>query len=124
VLLPRKMSVLLVLALLISSILTACGTSTGHRLSPDEIAKQVSTHYGEAHAQIAKVISTVADPPPHDAMYLMTLTGHFQKGTLEADTLSFSALANRMYVWAISAQDQAGNEVWFDRELGSALPSS
>ena len=109
--------------LLISSVLTACGTSTHHLLSSDEIAKQVGTHYGEAHPQITGVKSTVADPPPHDPMYLMTISGHFMKGALEADTLSFSALASRMYVWAISAYDQAGNEVWIDRELGSAAPS-
>lgn len=120
----RRVTLLLEMVLLTSSILTACGTSPAHLLSPDEIARQVSTHYGEAHARITKVMSTVADPPPHDRMYLMTLTGHFRKGTLEAYTLSFSALASRMYVWAISAYDQAGNEVWFDRELGPASPSS
>jgi hypothetical protein len=124
-LLLHKMTVCLVMAmvLLISSILTACGTSTAHLLSSDEIAQQVGTHYSETHPKITKVVSTVADPPPHDPMYLMTLTGHFQKGALEAETLSFSALANRMYVWNISAYDQAGNEVWFDRELGPAAPS-
>lgn len=122
----RRMTVRLVLAvvLLTSSILTACGTSAAHLLSSDEIARLVSTHYGEAHPQITGVKSTVADPPPHDPMYLMTITGHFKKGALEADRLSFSALASRMYVWNIYAFDQAGNEVWIDRELGSATPSS
>lgn len=125
-LLLRKVTVLLVLVLLIGSMLTACGTTrttTVHLLSSDEIAGQVSAHYGEAHVHIIRAMSTVADPPPHDPMYLMSLTGHFHKGALEAHTLSFSALANRMYVWDISAHDQAGNEVWFDRELGSAPPS-
>lgn len=117
----------MVMILLISSILAACGTSAAHLLSPDEIAKQVGVHYGEAHPQITGVKSTVADPPPHDPMYLMTISGHFKKGALEADTLSFSALASRMYVWNISAYDhaydQAGNEVWIDRELGPVAPS-
>jgi hypothetical protein len=113
----------LVMILLISSIFAACGTSAAHLLTPDEIARQVSTHYGEAHPQITGVRSTEADPPPHDPMYLMTISGHFEKGGLEADTLSFSALASRMYVWNITAYDQAGNEVWIDRELGPAAPS-
>jgi hypothetical protein len=113
----------MVMILLTSSILTACGTSTAHLLSSDEIAKLVSTHYGEAHPQITWVKSTVADPPPHDPMYLMTISGHFKKGALEADTLDFSALATRMYVWNIYAYDQAGNEVWIDRELGPVAPS-
>jgi hypothetical protein len=113
----------MVMILLISSILAACGTSTSHLLSPDEIAKQVGAHYGEAHPQITAVMSTEADPPPHDPMYLMTITGHFKKGALEADSLGFSALASRMYVWNIYAYNQAGNEVWIDRELGPVAPS-
>jgi hypothetical protein len=121
----RNMTVrlVMVIVLLISSILTACGTSTSHLLSSDEIARLVGAHYGEAHPQITGVKSTEADPPPHDPMYLMTISGHFKKGALEADTLSFSALASRMYVWNITAHDQAGNEVWIDRELGSAAPA-
>lgn len=122
----RNMTVLLVMALLSSSVLTACETNTptSHLLSPGEIARQVSTHYSEAHAQITKVTSTLTDSPPHDPMYLMTLTGHFHKGALEAYTLSFSALANKMYVWAILAYDQAGMQIWLDHELAPALPSS
>lgn len=123
----RKTVVLVGMTLLIISILAGCGvsagTSTGHLLSPDDIARQVGTHYGEAHAQITNVMSTSEDPPPHDPMYIMTLTGRFQKGALEAHTLSFSALASRMYVWGITARDQAGNKVWFDQELGSTSPS-
>jgi hypothetical protein len=126
VLLVRKTAVLVGMTLLICSILTGCGasagTSTGHLLSPDDIARQVGTYYGEAHAHITNVMTTQEDPPPHDPMYIMSLTGHFHKGALVAHTLSFSALASRMYVWGITARDQAGNEVWFDRELGSTSP--
>ncbi len=113
---------LVLLVLLISSVLTACGTSAAPHLSPDEIARQVGAHYSEAHPQIADVVSTVDDPPPHEPIYIMKLTGSFQKGALKADTLTFSALATRMYVWNIYAYDRAGNEVWHDRELGSATP--
>jgi hypothetical protein len=115
------MTILLVMVLLSISILTACETNTPQLLRPEEIAMQVGDTYGEPHAQVAKVMSTVADAPPHDPMYLMTLTGRFHKGALEAQTLSFSALANKMYIWDIHAYDQAGMEVWFDREL-AAVP--
>lgn len=117
------MSMLLVFVVLTFSSLTACGASTARHLSPNEIAKQVGTQYGDPQAQVAKVTSMVTDNPPHDPMYLMSLTGHFHKGAVEAVRLSFSALADRMYVWGITARDQAGNEVWFDRELGPTSPS-
>ena len=52
-------------------------------------------------------------------MYLMSVTGRFHKGALVAVRLGFSALADSMYVWSISAYDQAGKEVWFDRDLGT-----
>jgi hypothetical protein len=118
------MTALLVLILLSSSVLMACGTNTPtpRLLSPEEIARYVGTAYGDPQAAIAGVKSDVTDNPPHDPMYLMTLTGHFHKGALEAETLGFSALANRMYVWAIRAYDQAGTEVWSDQELAPASP--
>jgi hypothetical protein len=78
----------MVLILLISSILVARGTSAAHLPSPDEIAKQASAHYGEAHAQVYNAVSTVADPPPHDPLFLLTLTGRFKNGALKPDTLS------------------------------------
>jgi hypothetical protein len=115
----RKMSALVVLILFISTMVTACGASTAYRLSPDEIAKQVGIHYGDPQAHVAGVKTTVADPPPHEPMYLMSVTGSFHKGALVAVKLGFSATADRMYVWSIYAFDQAGNEVWFDRDLGS-----
>ena len=128
----RNMVVLLVMIVLSSSALAACETSnptsvtstpTMHLLSPEEIASYVGTAYGDSQAEVAGVKSDVTDNPPHDPMYHMTLTGHFHKGALEASTLGFSALADRMYVWVIYAYDQAGTEVWFDHELAPASPS-
>jgi hypothetical protein len=120
----RNMTALLVLALLSSSVLIACGTNTPttRLLSPQAIASYVGTAYSDPQAVIAGVKSDVTDPAPGEPMYHMTLTGHFHKGALEAETLGFSALANRMYVWAIWAYDQAGTEVWFDKELAPASP--
>ena len=107
------------MALLISGGVTACGTSTAHLLSPNAIAKQVGAHYGDPQAQVATVKDTVADGPGRHPMYLMSVTGRFHKGALVAVRLGFSALADSMYVWSISAYDQAGKEVWFDRDLGT-----
>src|SRR5262245_12086659 len=83
----RKMRVLLVMILLTGSVVTACGTSSAHSLSPDEIAKQVGIHYGDSQARVASAKSDVADPPPHEPIYLMSITGHFHKGALTALTL-------------------------------------
>jgi hypothetical protein len=128
----RNRTALLVLALLSITALTACetniptsetGTPTPRLLSPEAIASYVGAAYSDPQAQIAGVKSDVTDPAPGEPMYHMTLTGHFHKGALEAETLGFSALADRMYVWAIWAYDQAGAEVWFDHELAPASPS-
>lgn len=118
------MSALLVIGLLISSVVTACGTNDAPHLSPDKIAKQVGMHYGDPQAQVAGVKDAVADGPGQHPMYLMSVTGHFHKGALVAVRLGFSALADAMYVWSIYAYDQAGREVWFDRDLGAPLPTS
>jgi hypothetical protein len=128
---PRHFLLLLALALLGSSVLAACetgpfasvtSTPTRTLLSPDVIALQVGNAYGEPHPQILQVKSDVSEAPPHEPMYLMSISGHFHKGTLEAVTLGFSATATRMYVWAIRGLDQAGNEVWLDDELAPATP--
>ncbi len=128
----RHMTALLVLALLSGSVLIACetnmptsetGAPTPRLLSPQAIASYVGTAYGDSQAAIAGVKSDVTDPAPGEPMYHMTLTGHFHKGALAAETLGFSALADRMYVWAIWAYDQTGTEVWFDHELAPASPS-
>ena len=125
VLLLRTLSALLIVVLLSGSVLTACGASasTARHLSPNEIAKQVGAQYGDPQAHVAMAKPDVTDGL-QQPMYHMALTGRFHKGALEATRLNFSALADRMYVWAITAHDDAGNEVWFDRELGSAQPSS
>lgn len=115
--LRRTLIALLAMALLISVCVAACGTSAASSVSPNQIAKQVGAHYGDAQAQVAGVRSTESDQ--QDPMYLMTLTGRFHKGSLVAVRLGFSALADRMYVWHISAFDQAGNLMWFDRDLTS-----
>jgi hypothetical protein len=62
----RTMTVRLVLVmiLLIGSILAACGTSTAHHLSPNEIAKHVGAQYGDPQAQVAMAQSelTMGEP--------------------------------------------------------------
>lgn len=119
----RKIMPAFVMLLMIAGIVVACTTTPSstpnqsNLLKPEAIAQQVATYYGESHAKITYVRSDQTDNPPHDPMYLMTLTGHFSKGKLVASTLNFSALANKMYVWNIYAYDTAKHEIWLDHEL-------
>ena len=102
-----------------STFVSACTTGQPSQplLSADIIARQVANHYGESSPVIVSVTNTEADPPPHDPMYLIALTGRFQKGSLVATSLGFSALANRMYVWDIRGYDSHNQEVWIDKDL-------
>lgn len=117
----RNSKLLFVIFIIMLNTLAACGASTPppqHLLSSTDIAKQVDTYYGDPHAQInGKVRSDVTDNPPHDPMYIMELVGNFHKGTLKAHSIGFSTLATRMHVWNIYAFDEAGGQVWYDREL-------
>jgi hypothetical protein len=99
-----------------STVLSAC--TTGQTLlDPKTIAQQVAKHYGESSPAIVSVKKTETDSPPNGPMYIIGLAGHFQKGSLVATSLGFSALAARMYVWNIHGYKASGQEVWMDMEL-------
>ena len=112
----RTITSCLIIVLVSASALTACGDGS-HTLSTDDIAKQVANHYGEPHPKVLQVKSTETDNPPHDSMYLITLSGHFHKGTIKAQYLSFSALADKMYVWNIFGYNQSDQSLWQDMQL-------
>ena len=116
----RNLTPLFITLLVSLCTLTACGPSTPqqHLLSPTDIARQVGAYYGDPHAQInGEVKSTETDNPPHDPMYIMGLVGNFHKGTLQAHSLGFSALATRMYIWSIYAYNGTGHQIWHELEL-------
>lgn len=101
-----------------STFVSACTTGQP-LLSADTIARRVANHYGESSPVIVSVTNTETDNPPHDPMYLIALAGRFQKGSLVATSLGFSALANRMYVWYIRGYDADNREVWMDKEFSA-----
>lgn len=96
--------------------LTACGSNT-NTLRPETIAKQVGTYYGDPHAQISGSVTSTVSDSSQEPMYIMAITGIFHKNGMTAYTIGFSALADRMYVWSVSALDKQGNEVWVDHVL-------
>jgi len=97
------------------------GESQAQRLSPRSIAAEVGAHYGDPHAAVvvARPDQTEADDEP---MYLMTISGHMRKDGVLASRLTFSALANRFYVWDICAFDSLGRQVWSEPDWGRAPP--
>jgi hypothetical protein len=113
----RTIIVLLTSVLIGAGVLTACSTREQHLFSATDIAKQVRLHYGELHPDMVSVKSDSSDGSAPQPMYLMTLRGHFQKNTLTAHYLSFSALAEKMYVWNIYGYDQPGSAQLWDTEL-------
>jgi hypothetical protein len=113
----RTIIVLLTSVLIGVGVLTACSTREQQLLSATDIAKQVSIHYGDLHPDIVSVKSDSSDGSAPQPMYLMTLRGHFHKNTLTAHYLSFSALAEKMYVWNIYGYDQPGPAQLWDTEL-------
>ena len=100
---------------------SACTTGQPSKplLSADTIARQVANHYGESSPVIDSVQTTETDNPPHDPMYIIGISGRFQKASLVATSLGFSALATRMYVWNIRGYNPSGREVWTDDEFPS-----
>ena len=85
--------------------------------SAQSIAGQVGAHYGDAHPRIVSADATQTDNPPHDPMYTIILAGHFHHGRQIARYLSFSALADKTYVWAICGYNRPGTNLWVDDEL-------
>jgi len=108
----------LMLLLLIGSV-TAPGCVAGPQplLSPQTIATQVGTHYGDPNAAVVTARSDVTEVDSRP-MYLMRVRGRLQKNGVEAATITFSALATRLYIWDVSGFDRSGQPVWSDPEWG------
>jgi hypothetical protein len=86
------------------------------RLTPARIAAQVGAAYGDPHARLVSTHTDQTEGPPFHPMYVLTIEGHFHEGPLSASTLSFSAEADQMDVWNITAYD-GNTAVWSDDQL-------
>jgi hypothetical protein len=118
----RSFTLLCVSALLL---LAACGAASTGQPSVNmrivtSISGKVAAYYGETNPTITKVIATSTDGSSATPMALVTLAGHFHKGSLVATQLSFSMLADGSQVWAILATDDqypiTHTPVWLDHE--------
>ncbi len=90
--------------------------------SPTDVAYEVGAHYGDVHPRIVAVESTSTDNIPHDPMYFMTIEGRFHKGRQIVRYVSFSALADRTYVWGVQGYNKAGSPDWSENELEPLPP--
>lgn len=120
---PPRVPLLVALALPLAALIVGVGVDVGvthaftpRLLRPDSIVRQVATAYGDAHPRIVRVVSDVTDPPPHHAMYTITVTGYFRSGHQRARYLVISALADKAFVFGINAYERLGqtHPVWFD----------
>jgi|SRR5690242_18628277 len=112
----------LVLLLLTSGVMAGCQVGSSQLLEPDTIARQVGAHYGDPHARVVKARSDVTEANS-TPMYLMTVAGQVRKDGVQASTITFSALATRLYVWDVRAFDGAGQQVWSDDEWNGCSSS-
>ena len=131
-----KWSVLgfLVIVLIASAVFTRVNTDTSN-VSPkgDEVSKalsqapepttevknmslRVAEIYKVTNPQIVKVKSTQVEVTK-EPMYIVNLTGEFQKGNLKATNLSFSVLADGTKVWALRAFDNNNKDIWQEAQI-------
>jgi hypothetical protein len=96
----------------------ACGASQPPLLSQQTIAREVGRHYGDPNVAIVRAAPDTSDSDG-SPIYLMKVAGRLRMGGLQADTLTFSASATRLYAWDIRAFDGAGQQVWLEPEWGA-----
>lgn len=116
----RKVGLLLLLVFTLA-LASACGTSSSAKPYTDmrivtRASLKVGATYGESAPQIVRTTALIADGDPKP-MNLVWLDGHFHKGTLSAQHLSFSMLSDGSSIWAIRAFDDSNTEVWIDHTL-------
>jgi hypothetical protein len=111
-------------------LLTACGASSTaqpyiNRQTVTALSAKVAAQYGETNPTIRNVTATLADRPTAVSMNLVSLDGHFHKGSLVATHLSFSMLSDGSKVWAIFATDDqypiTHRPVWLEEESNIRL---
>ncbi|GAC1464521.1 MAG: hypothetical protein PVSMB7_07690 [Chloroflexota bacterium] len=87
----------------------------GAHITPGSIARSIAAAYGEKHPDVVSVNATTTDSTPHERMYVIELAGRFRhRGKPMARFLTFSALADRNYIWGITARDRLHHLVWID----------
>lgn len=105
----------LALAWLLASVLIAGSASAaGKSIPANTVIHRVAAVYGEKQPHVVRLQRTRTDSSPSEPMYFIALSGHFHKGKKKAVYLSFSALADRSYVWGVLGQDSHHHEVWLD----------
>jgi hypothetical protein len=114
---PSMRQTLVLLLLICGVTAPGCGAGSQPLLTPQTIATQVATHYGDPNAAVVTARSDVTEVDSRP-MYLMTVRGRLRKNGVEAATIKFSALATRLYVWDVSGFDRSGLLVWSDPEWG------
>lgn len=85
-----------------------------HRYTPQQIARLIGQVYGDPHGRVVSARTDQTEGPPFHPMYLMRIVGRFHQGRLHASSLAFSAVADHLYVWGITATN--GRSVVWTRD--------
>jgi len=88
-----------------------------------DISLRVAEVYKATNPQIVKAKSTQAEVT-NQPMYIINLTGEFQKENLTATNLSFSVLADGKKVWALRAFDNNNKDIWQEAEIDLTTDAS
>jgi len=108
----------LVLAAFVGTILSSgSALAAGTVIPTGTVIHRVAAAYGENHPHVVHLQRTRTDSSPNEPMYFVVLSGHFHKGSKRAVYLSFSALADRSYIWGVLGQDAHHRQVWLDSIL-------
>lgn len=101
------------------------GESQGRALPTEvkNISLRVAEVYKATNTQIVRAKSTQAEVT-NEPMYIVNLTGEFQKGNLRATNLSFSILADGKKVWALRAFDNNNKDIWQEAKFNLTTDAS
>ena len=88
-----------------------------------DISLRVAEVYKATNPKIVKAKSTQAEVT-NQPMYIVNLTGEFQKENLTATNLSFSVLADGKKVWALRAFDNNNKDIWQEAEINLTTDAS
>jgi len=114
----RKFSVLLILVLL--TFITGCANKQSAQnieLPKATAIKHVAAIYGENNPEIVRTNNTTEETSKKP-MYTVFLKGNFYKGSLHANNLEFSMMANGEKVWALRAfNDNHNKDIWEDADI-------
>jgi hypothetical protein len=98
--------------ILVILIFTGCSSNQTSKISTEaeNTVIKVSKIYGEQNPKIT-VLETTQEETKKEPMYIVSLTGNFQKGEQKSRRLQFSITEDGKKVWALTSDSWEENEI-------------